>query len=126
MTKTTKATSGAARIAISSCTWEQGHLYEVHGEDSILCVADTFFLASGEDGQTYVLTSHRVPGFYRDDEGCAHPNRNYRTEADAFAARVERRGSIDPALWSICVERTWAEREAYNLRCEQEERDGWR
>lgn len=110
------------RIAILNCTWAHGNLYTVMGEDELLYVAETFFTALGTDGVVYVLDTHRVPGFYRDEEGIAHPNRNYKVEAEAFARRVERCGSIDPARWSRYVEETHAEREAYNLRCEQDER----
>jgi hypothetical protein len=116
-------TTSNQRIAILNCTWMHGNLYTVMGEDELLYVADTFFTALGADGVVYVLDTHRIPGFRRDDEGCACPNRNYKAEADAFASRVEQRGSIDPARWSRYVEETPAEREAYNLRCEQDERE---
>lgn len=61
-------------------------------------------------------------GAYRDDDGIAHPNRNYKYEADKFVERVYARGSIDPARWSLYVEETAEEREAYNRKCESDER----
>lgn len=121
MTKMT--TTRTERIAIRNCTWTHGNLYTVMGEDELLYVADTFFTALGVDGVVYVLDTYVIKGYGVDPEdGHAHPNRNYKAQADAFAQRVEQRGSIDSARWSRYVVETPAEREAYNLRCETDER----
>ncbi len=122
MTHETHETHETGRIAILDCSWTQGYLYTVHGEDSLLCVADTFFVATSVDGTRYILNTYRQPGFHRDEDGIARPAFNYANDADAFVARVEARGSIDPSRWSRYVEETPAERDAYNLRCERDER----
>jgi hypothetical protein len=99
-------TTNNKRIAIQSCSATEGPLYAVHFEDSVGTCYDWSFEARGADGKRYVLRTYRVEGCYRDEEeGFLCPNRRARDEALRFAACVEARGSIDPALWDEVPDR---------------------
>ena len=109
------------RISIASCTPVEGPLYAVHFEDSVGTCYDWSFEARGLDGTRYVLRTYRIEGCVRSEEGFLCPNRRARNEAASFAARVESRGSIDPALWDAAPDRdaltdlkeSWSPEEAY-------------
>jgi len=98
-------TNNESRIAIQSCAAIEGPLYAVQFEDSIGCCYDWSFEAIGVDGKRYVLRTYRVEGCIRAEEGFLCPNYRAEDQARRFVDRVERRGSIDPALWDQVPDR---------------------
>jgi len=88
------------RIAIQFCSPVAGDLYRVFGEDGELHVYAWTFHATCADGRTYVHNTHSVRGAVADPEGFMVANYAHRQESEAFALRVNERGSIDPALWT--------------------------
>jgi hypothetical protein len=115
----------ANKLRITHTEKAGGDVYTVPCEDGVLHVFDTCILARGVDGKLYVHNTFVIKGWVEGPEGSL-PNRDYKGRFERFAAKVEARGVIDLAHWSEYREQTWAEREAYNLRCEAEERASWR
>lgn len=93
------------RIPITSCSAIEGPLYAVDFEDSVGTCYDWSFEARGVDGKRYVLRTYRVEGCVRNEEGYLSPNYRAKDRAARFVARVETRGSIDPALWDEVPDR---------------------
>jgi hypothetical protein len=93
-------TEEEARLPILWCRPMAGPLYRVLGEDEYLYVYDWTFTAATLDGRTFEHRSYAVRGAVESPAGFLVPNFRHRTEATAFAARVEARGSIDPAHWT--------------------------
>jgi hypothetical protein len=109
--------STTKRIPIESCVGVEGPLYAVQFEDSIGYCYDWSFEARGADGKCYVLRDYRVEGAVRGEEGFLCPNYQAKSQALRFVARVEDRGSIDPALWDEVPDRdslraSWSAEEA--------------
>lgn len=111
------------RIAILSCSAVEGPLYAVHFEDSIGHCYDWSFEAQAANGKRYVLRDYCVEGTVRAEEGFLCPNYQARNQAQHFVARVERRGSIDPALWDEVPERDVLAELAESWGEEQSERE---
>ena len=104
-------------------------LYRVDVEDGEALVYDTQIAAYlGKD--VWVLKGFVSKGWGEhcsEDEGCVRYVRHgAKQEAAEFAARIVAKGLIDTTHWEkLPPAPSWAEREAYNLRCEDEERLGW-
>lgn len=104
-------------------------LYRIDVEDGEALVYDTQIAASlGKD--VWVLKGFVSKGWGEhcsEDEGCVRYVRHgAKQEAAEFAARIVAKGMIDTTHWEkLPPAPSWAEREAYNLRCEDEERLGW-
>ena len=113
---------------IVNASRSEGPLYTVQGEDQDLYVFDSTVSVLASNGKVYVHKTFTVKGFNpagQDDEGewyCNTPNFNYKNEVQAFIARIEARGVINLAHWEELVTESFAEREAYNRRCEADER----
>jgi hypothetical protein len=88
------------RLPILWCKPMAGPLYRVLGEDEYLYVYDWTFTAATLDGRTFEHRSHSVRGAVKSPAGFLVPNYAHRDAAEEFAARVEARGSIDPAYWN--------------------------
>lgn len=115
----------ANKLRITHTEKAEGDVYTVPCEDGVLHVFDTCILARGVDGKLYIHNVFHIPGWVAGPDGNL-PNKDYKARFAKFAERVEARGVIDLAHWSEYREQTQADREAYNLRCEAEERAGWR
>lgn len=109
-------------VRILSAAERPGMLYQVMSEDEMITVFNTYITAHGVDGVTYLLKTHSIPGFVVDDEGIKRPNFNYKAQVSRFLDRVEARGRIDLRYWTVLVVESPAERDAYELRCEADER----
>jgi hypothetical protein len=110
------------RIEITSCSYSQSELYTVMGEDSLLYVFDTGCVTEDAQGTRWMHKAFIVKGFGRDNDGVAHPNRCWEIEANAFVEKVMARGTIDPTYWEVVPAYDPIAAEAYNLRCEADER----
>ncbi len=113
-----------ARTLITDVGPLEGPLYTVSGEDELLYVFDTGVIATAQDGSLWQHATFVVKGFVTVD-GVPLPNYAYRTQMQAFVEKVRKAGSIDVSYWLPYVEPSFAEREAYNQRCEDEERAGY-
>lgn len=121
--------STAKLVPVRYVNRSEGPLYTARGEDGDLTVFDCTVTVLAADGKVYRHTSFHVPGAIEqiDAEGYKMgfkiPNRRYKEEVQHFIAKVEARGTIDLRYWAeVPAEPSPEEREAYNLRCEQEER----
>lgn len=101
--------------------WE-GPLYQVMGEDEMLFVFNSSVTVLAADDKVYRHNTFNVPGHGVDEDGHTRPNYDYKNEVQAFIDRVQARGFIDLRFWTEVRTETFEEREAYNLRCEADER----
>lgn len=85
-------------MKVDSVQAVQGPLYPVMGEDEELHVYDTSIIVLSS-GKQFVSKTLSVPGFFRDNEGFAQPNRNAANQANALVEKVKARGFINPSLW---------------------------
>lgn len=119
--------SQTKRLPVQFCSPVAGDLYRKLGEDEELFCYDWVFRVTVRDGRVFEHKSHAVRGAVQNPEGFWVPNFNARREAEAFALKVEERGSIDPAHWfelspqEYDLEAALAEEAAR----EQQERGGW-
>lgn len=116
------------KMKVVSVARSEGPLYTVMGEDQVYYVFDSGVVVEASDGKRYAHKTFLVKGYhpaYEYDAGdwaYPSPNRSYKEEVEAFAAKVRARGVIDLRYWEEVFEESSAEREAYNLKCEAEER----
>lgn len=109
----------------------EGPLYTARGEDGDLAVFDCAVTVLAVDGKVYRHKVFNVPGAIEQIDGDGFkmgfkiPNFRYKEQVQRFIAKVEARGIIDLRHWEEVREESQGEREAYNLRCEQEERMGF-
>lgn len=115
-------------LKVIDASRSEGPLYAVQGEDQMLYVFDSTVSVLASDGKVYIHNTFTVRGFHPaqevDDGEWAHPspNYNYKNEVQAFIDKVTKRGTIDLRYWSELLTESSAEREAYNLKCEADER----
>ena len=115
-------------MTIVNASRSEGPLYTVQGEDQNLYVFDSTVSVLASNGKVYIHKTFTVKGYHPAQEvgdgdwAYATPNFNYKTEVQAFIAKIEARGTIDLNHWEELVTESFAEREAYNRRCEADER----
>lgn len=115
------------RIKITSCeaTTRLSNLYRIYTEDGEALVADFLVAATTVDGSTFIHDTMFDQGYgYHAEEGTCHVRRRSQHLQD-YAAKVLAHGSINPDYWTKVEPESLEDREAYNLRCEEEERAGW-
>lgn len=97
--------TNTSRVRIFWCRPIAGPLYRVQAEDGELYCYDWTFRAAttvdgtAPDGRTFEHTTHVVRGAVKNPEGHWVANYDHRNLAEAFARRVEERGSIDLQHW---------------------------
>jgi hypothetical protein len=112
------------KIASEQLSLLEGALRRIYTEDGEAFVYDTEIgLLIGKD--LYVLNGYVSSGSAYDPEVGEYVCRNAKHKAAEFAARIAKAGSVDLRHWTKVEQMSHEQREAYNLRCEQEERLGW-